>query len=344
MNKVKSTKTQLAKSLGISRAMLYYQPKKPVKDLAVKEDILTVLSGNQAYGHKRIAIELEANKKKILRIMKKFDIKPFRRRLKRLRKKDDENQPASVFPNLVKNICPIRPNVIWASDFSYLAFQGYFVFLASIKDLFTREIVGWSIGTAHNEELVISALMNALDNTKTAPDYHHSDQGSEYKAEEYLNILRTNNIQISMSKKASPYENAFKESFYSHFKLELGDISRFADLGELTEAISQAIYYYNNQRIHTKLKMSPIKFKEQYLVQDDEAPDKFRFNRLPCPFLRCNLCTTYEHRPQDCRSFPHLHMRDFTSRLWEVVENYSICPLVFNVYEYLKKELWHKNW
>lgn len=266
MNKVKSTKAQLAKSLGISRAMLYYQHKKPAKDLAVKKEILTVLSDNQAYGHKRIAIELEANKKKILRVMKKFDIKPFRRRI-RLRKKDDENQLPSVFPNLVKNICPIRPNVIWASDFSYLYFQGYFVFLASIKDIFTREIVGWSLATAHNEELVINALVHALANTKTKPDYHHSDQGSEYKSENYLNILRTNNTQISMSKKASPYENAFKESFYSHFKLELGDISRFADLGELTEAISQAIYYYNNKRIHSKLKMSPIKFKEQYFLK-----------------------------------------------------------------------------
>lgn len=267
MNKLTTTKTQLAQSLGISRAMLYYKHKKLPKDLIVKENILSVLKDHPAYGHKRIAIELKNNKKKILRIMKKFDIKPFRRRLKRLRKKDDANQPASIFPNLVKNICPIRPNVIWASDFSYLAFQGYFVFLASIKDLFTREIVGWSIGTAHNEELVINALMNALTNAKTAPDYHHSDQGSEYKAEEYLNILRTNNIQISMSKKASPYENAFKESFYSHFKLELGDISRFSNLGELTEAISQAIYYYNNQRIHTKLKMSPIKYKEQYFLK-----------------------------------------------------------------------------
>lgn len=64
MNKIKSTKTQIAKSLGISRAMLYYQPKKPARDLAVKEKILTVLSDHPAYGHKRIAIKLEANKKK----------------------------------------------------------------------------------------------------------------------------------------------------------------------------------------------------------------------------------------------------------------------------------------
>jgi len=58
------------------------------------------------------------------------------------------------------------------------------------------------------------------------------------------------------------------------------------------------------------------KFKEQYLVKDDETPSIFRFNALPCPFLRGNLCTNYEHRPQDCRSFPHLHKQNFTFRLW----------------------------
>jgi uncharacterized protein len=80
-------------------------------------------------------------------------------------------------------------------------------------------------------------------------------------------------------------------------------------------------------------------FKEQYLAKDEETPNKFWFNKLPCPFLKSNLCLNYEHRPQDCRSFPHLHKRDFTHRLWNVVENYAICPWVFNVYEYLKKEL-----
>ena len=268
MNKVKTTKTQLAKNLGMARAMLYYKHKKPAKDLAVRQDILTVLSENPAYGHKRIALEIKANKKKILRVMKKFNIQPFRRRVRRLRKTEDEGKPASTFPNLVKNICPTRPNIIWASDFSYLYFQGYFVYLATIKDLFTREIVGWSLAVNHDVQLVIAALIEALTKAPTAPDYHHSDQGSEYQAEDYLNLLRINKIKISMSKKASPQENPFKESFYSHFKLELGDISRFANLGELTEAIDQAIYYYyNNKRIHTRLKMSPIKFKEQYFLK-----------------------------------------------------------------------------
>ena len=80
-------------------------------------------------------------------------------------------------------------------------------------------------------------------------------------------------------------------------------------------------------------------FKNLYLEKDEESDDFF-FNKLPCPFLKGNLCTNYENRPDDCRSFPHLHKKNFTTRLFGVLDNCSICPIVYNVYEYLKAELW----
>jgi uncharacterized protein len=81
-----------------------------------------------------------------------------------------------------------------------------------------------------------------------------------------------------------------------------------------------------------------IEFKAQYLVKT-ETPGDFNFKMMPCPFLKNNICTHYDHRSLDCKSFPHLHKPDFTHRLWNVIENYSICPIVFNVYEHLKIEL-----
>jgi uncharacterized protein len=84
-------------------------------------------------------------------------------------------------------------------------------------------------------------------------------------------------------------------------------------------------------------------FKEKYLVKDEETPDLFRLNALPCPFLSGNLCLNYAHRPQDCRSFPHLHKPHFSARLMGVIENSAVCPLVFNVYEQLKKEIWTED-
>lgn len=259
-----SNKTQLALSLGISRSSLYYQPKRPAIDAELQCQVEAVMVDHPAYGHKRIALELQFNKKRVLRIMRKFHLKPFRRRARLPYKPEDQNKPITKFSNLVKFFCPIRPNIVWATDFTYIRFQERFIYLATVIDVFTREIVGWHIARFHNQQLVIGALLNAFVRNKTKPIYHHSDQGAEYESIEYLKMLEDNNIIISMSAKSSPWENPFQESFYSHFKVELADTDRFETLGELMENIHQAIYYYNNRRIHTALKTSPVKFREQY--------------------------------------------------------------------------------
>ena len=80
--------------------------------------------------------------------------------------------------------------------------------------------------------------------------------------------------------------------------------------------------------------------KGDHLVAHEEKPGKFNFNAQPCPFLVDDLCTNYDARPQVCRSFPHLHKKDFRSRLYGVIFNYELCPIVYNVYEQLKEELW----
>ena len=84
----------------------------------------------------------------------------------------------------------------------------------------------------------------------------------------------------------------------------------------------------------------PVKELKDKHIEKGEEPNEFYFNVKPCPFLKENLCTNYNFRPEDCRSFPHLDKGEFTSKLWTVVENYPICPIVFNVYEILKNKLW----
>jgi Fe-S-cluster containining protein len=88
------------------------------------------------------------------------------------------------------------------------------------------------------------------------------------------------------------------------------------------------------------LKMEISEFQERFLSQDTDNSAHYIFKELPCPFLVNNKCSNYDCRPKDCRSYPHLHKKDFTSRLWGVIENYGVCPIVFNVYERLKTELW----
>jgi transposase InsO family protein len=262
MNKV-TNKSTLAKELGVSRSSLYYHPKMPLKDELLKEQILATLDNHPAYGHKRIALHLGRNKKCILRVMKKFKITPLICRRKKPVKPDDLGKKPSTYCNVLKHMCPIKPDVIWASDFTYLNFHGRFYYFATIIDVFSREIVGTAFGWFHNKELVMEALENALSKY-SPPDYIHSDQGSEYKSEAYENLAKAHGIQLSMSAKSKPWQNAFQESFYSQFKLELGSTKQFQTLGELVEALYLQIHYYNNKRIHTSLKMPPITFAKQY--------------------------------------------------------------------------------
>lgn len=291
----KLTKKELAKRLGVSVSSLYYIRKREPVDLEIKNQIEAVLAENPAYGHKRIALALRLNKKRILRVMKKFGIKPYRRRRNKFIKKKDLGKPKTAYPNLLPNYLPLgnrprnnfagmnnmqsmqviatggtsggtttlAPNIVWVSDFTYIRFKEKFIYLATLMDLYTREITGFNITRFHNKELVIGALEDAL--TKyPKPQVVHSDQGSEYDSKAYTNLLTTLGIKISMSNKASPWENGYQESFFSHFKEEFGDFNRFDDLAELIESIYQAVWYHNNKRIHTSLKTTPVSFREYY--------------------------------------------------------------------------------
>ena len=94
------------------------------------------------------------------------------------------------------------------------------------------------------------------------------------------------------------------------------------------------------KRLANGLKISVDVFKNKYLIEK-ENNEGITFNKKPCPFLNNKICSQYKYRPEDCRSYPHLHKKYFTSRLIDVIENTSICPIVFNVYEALKEEVWN---
>lgn len=262
--KPRESKTRLAQQLGISRSSLYYHPKRDELDEEMKQQIAIVQGLHPSYGHKRIALEFGLNAKRIRRVMNKYHMKPYRRRVKKLRKKDDEGKPVVKWNNDIIGWCPTKPTIVWASDFTYIKFQGTFLYLATIIDIYSREIVGWQVSTRHDTELVLNALIHAIERTQTTPLYLHSDQGSEYDARAYEDMVHKYHIRISMSHKSSPWENSFQESFYSQFKIDLGNINRFDTIEELLEAIYQTIHYYNYDRIHTSLEMTPVAFKQQY--------------------------------------------------------------------------------
>lgn len=217
------------------------------------------MNSHPCYGQPRIALEMRRNIKLVKRVMKKYGLKTKKRR-KRFRKILDEKKPFSGIPNRIKNVSPICPNAIWVGDFTELNFHGIRIFLATVIDRYTREVIGWTIGTHHSAQLVIDALEHARVRGGI-PIVFHSDQGSEYDSVACRAWLLAHGILPSHSKKSSPWENGHQESFFGRFKEELGNIYRFKSLDELIEAIHRQINYYNNKRMHRSIKMTP---KQKY--------------------------------------------------------------------------------
>ena len=113
--------------------------------------------------------------------------------------------------------------------------------------------------------------------------------------------------------------------------------------GNCCKEVSPALDQEDIERLAHGLGTSIDQFRQQFLVENDKNfSEGLIFNKKPCPLLKGNLCSHYELRPQACRSFPHLHKEEFVSRLINIIQNYAVCPIVFNVYERLKKELWHR--
>lgn len=255
-----SNKTIIARELGISRSNLYYKHRLPKKDWLLKQQIERALHEEPSYGHKRIAWKLGINKKRIRRVMRLFGMKPYRRRGKKYRK---TKGVSAEYPNLLLTNIPQYPHHIWTSDFTHLSFHGKIVYVATVMDLFGRELVGYSALTTHATQLVTQALLSAIHNYPL-PAILHSDQGSEYTSRDYLVLVESLGIKPSMSHKGSPWENGYQESFYDKFKIDLGDPNRFESLGELVAAIAETMYRYNNSRIHTILKMPPAIFAQRH--------------------------------------------------------------------------------
>lgn len=249
-------KTLRARELGVSRRMLYYKPKKPDKDWQLKCRIEEVLREHPSYGSRRIALQLKRNRKGVKRVMNIFGIKPYKRRGRKWKK---TKNITVKYPNLLLTTYPQYENHIWATDFTYLSFQGKFVYVATVIDLYARKIVGLSVYTNHAVQLTLSAFMPAI-HSNPRPFIFHSDNGSEYNAKIFIEALNTVGVNISRSAPGCPWVNGYQESFYSQFKVDLGDPNRFATLGALVLAVYQTIYAYNHTRIHSALKMSPAEF------------------------------------------------------------------------------------
>ena len=286
------SKSALARELKISRGMLYYKHRRPETDEALRVLIESVLLKHPGYGHRRVAEELKINRKRARRVMRRYGLKP-PRRSKTPRKPLDENKVPQSFPDITRKICPIAPDELWVSDFTFIPFHGAFIYFATILDAFTREVLGLAIMRTHSAELVCRALHMAISGAEKTPAWCHSDQGSEYDSDEYQRILKAHHIGISMSPKASPWRNGKQESFFGRFKVEFGDPERFETLPELMEAIYRAVAYYNSERIHSWHRATPMNAREKW----NQNFKRFSTGYQSPPHPLCPPSTACSYRP-----------------------------------------------
>lgn len=259
-------KSLIAALLDVPRKRIYYQRTQNIKDLALKKIVDDLHLVNPSYGHKRVALALAWSHNKAKRIMAKYKIRPPRRKGQKMwltRSVSDHH-----YTNLIKNITANRPGQIFVSDLTYLKFQGKNVYLATVEDLFTREIVAAELSDKHDSRLALAAISRAIQPHKDHPEIFHTDQGSEFMAEIVTKYLENSHVRVSVSDKGSPWQNGYKESFFGRFKEENGDLNRFESPGELVEEIYSYLNYYNNLRIHTRLKMPPAQFKRKFQDTD----------------------------------------------------------------------------
>jgi len=260
-------KTVCAEALGISRKNIYRTQKQPQKDKELVEKIKQAHRENPAYGQYKMALALGVNHKRTERVMKLFGIRaPRRKKKKYFCTVSTDNH---TYTNLIKDILEsdFAPHLIWVCDVSYFKFQGQFWYLATIEDLATRQVLSAQVGKFHDSHVIISVIKQAIQLTGHTPTFFHTDQGTEFMAKVVTDYLELHDVQVSVSAKASPWQNGYKESFFGHFKDEFGEIERFDTVGEFIEEIYSQIKYYNDKRIHRSLKMSPVKYAQLHFPE-----------------------------------------------------------------------------
>lgn len=264
----------LCRLLALSRSSYYYQMiARDESDL--RRDIEAVAAEFVKYGSRRVTkqlirppYKLVVNRKRIQRLMREMGLLRVQKRRKG--RATNSNHGFRRYPNLVAELEVTYPDQVWVSDITYIRLRKGFVYLAVMMDVFTRGIRGWQLSRRLDQFLTLTALHRAL--STHVPHIHHSDQGIQYAASDYIALLKQHEVQISMSAKGSPEENAYAERLIRTIKEEEVELSEYLDF---TDAYTQIGYFieevYQKKRIHSSLSyLTPTEFEQSYLQVDVE--------------------------------------------------------------------------
>jgi transposase InsO family protein len=198
-----------------------------------------------SYGRPRITAELRrrgwtVNPKRVQRMMREDNLLCLRRRKFILT--TDSRHGFPIYPNLAGKMTLTNVNQLWVADITYIRLESEFVYLAVVLDAFSRRVIGWALDRTLEAQLAVAALQMALlRRSVNANLVHHSDRGIQYAASEYTSLLAQHGIQISMSRKGNPYDNARTESFMKTLKYEEVYRQEYRDLPEALRSLRRFI-------------------------------------------------------------------------------------------------------
>jgi putative transposase len=272
---------RMVKLAGVSRASYYrfgHQAESgPDPDMDLRDAIQRIALEWPSYGRRRVTAELRrrgwtVNPKRVYRLMREDNLLCVRKR--KFVVTTDSNHSRKVYPNLARHMLLTGTDQLWRADITYIRLEAEFVFLAVILDAYSRRVIGWSLDRSLEDELTLSALRMALARRVVEPGLvHHSDRGSQYASIDYTELLKENGIDISMSRKANPWDNAACESFMKTLKYEEVYRNEYRDLAEAKAGIREFLEkVYNQKRLHSALGyVPPAEFEAQLALQHKEA-------------------------------------------------------------------------
>ena len=265
--------SEMCRFFSVSRSGYYGFVKrmdKPAKDLELAELIKECQKQTkQSYGYRRGTIWLERNgihhnPKTILSVMRKYNLLSVIRR-KRYYKC---SQAVHKYQNLLNgDFHADRPNQKWVTDISYIHTLQGVLYLSVIRDLYDNSIIAYKTSTSMNVDLVLSTVREAKAKEKVTKELQlHSDQGSQYTSHEYFKLTKEYHITPSMSRPGNPYDNALAENFFSILKTECIYRVKLKSFDEARLIIDDYIFFYNNQRIQLKTKLTPLELRSQSIT------------------------------------------------------------------------------
>ena len=259
--------------LDVPRSSVYYTPKSNPGDKAILDRIEKILMRWPFYGYRRITAQLKrenviAGETRIRRLLKELGHTASVGRVSIATTDSKHNERR--FPNLIKDLDIVRPNQVWVADITYIRMGHQFFYLAVILDAYTRGLRGWHMSRSlASSSLTEEALTMALERYP-APEIHHSDQGKQYAAGSYRDLLPTE-TKVSMSAAGTPTENALVERLMRTLKEEHIDYTDYQTISDALRQLSDWLEIeYMTERIHSSLEyLTPVEFEAAYYSQAD---------------------------------------------------------------------------